>query len=154
VPDWFRSHWVVLHVGFTIVGQSLLGISSLVSFLYLIQESQLKRKKQGAGLIPPLEVLDELHYRTLIFGFAALSIGVLVGSFWAANVWKGFWLIEPKQLFTFGGWLGYALILQGRAVTGLRGRRAAWYSLIAFLLLVFNFFGVSILFPGRHGFLG
>ena len=155
VPASLHSHWRWIHVGMAILGQALLGVASFISFLYSIQQSRLKKRALDAfSALPALEILDLLHFRTLLSGFAALSIGIVTGALWAAQIWETSWLWEPKQLWTFSGWLMYALLLQGRIGSGLRGRKAAWYALIGFVLLLFNFFGVTFLFPGRHGFLG
>jgi len=150
----FRGGWLWLHVSMAIIGQMLLGIASIVALFYVIQERRLKNRSFSNRIaLPALEVLDKVHFRALISGFSALSVGILIGAVWASQIWGQEWLWESKQLWTFLGWLIYGLILQGRMMTGLRGRRAAIYSLIGILLILFNLFGVTFLFPGKHGFI-
>jgi len=138
------------HIGFSILGQVFLGIASILTFLHLFQERRLKNKKPLAGFLPPLEALDRTHYRLLVLGFSAFSIGIFIGSFWSQRIWTDTWLFEPKQLFSWAGWLFYALFLRARVVSGIRGRKAAYFGLVGIILLLFISFGVSFFFPGQH----
>ncbi len=133
----------IIHIGMAVLGQSLLGISSGVSLIYLIQENRLKKKLRISSFFPSLEALEVIHFRILVVGFLALTFGILTGTFWANQIWKESWFWESKQIWTFAGWLMYAVVLQRRFLTGLRGRRAAWYSIVAFGILLFNFFGLG-----------
>ena len=137
--------WIPIHVGLSIVGECLLAFSLLLGVVYLIQERRLKNKivLASTSFIPSLEMLDNTQYRLLKIGFVSLSLGVVLGTLWAFKIWGFQWVMSPKQMWMFAGWLIYGIILQARRATGFRGRRAAWTSLIGFAL---------VLFSGWHGF--
>ena len=47
-------------------------------------------------------------------------------------------------------WAIYAATLAGRAVAGLHGRRAAYFAVVGFTMLVLTL-GAGLFLPGRHG---
>lgn len=48
--------------------------------------------------------------------------------------------------------LTYAAFLHSRIAYGWRGRRSAYFAVIAFLFVVFSYLGVNYLFPGLHSY--
>jgi ABC-type transport system involved in cytochrome c biogenesis permease subunit len=121
------------------------------SFLYLVQEKQLKTKKARLLFrrLPSLETLDDLNYRSLSWGFPLLTLGILSGAVWAQYAWGQFWLWEPRLVLSVLTWVLYALLLYYRTA-GWQGRRAAALTIICFAVLLVSFLGVRLL-PGRHG---
>jgi len=86
----------------------------------------------------------------LAWGFALLTLGIVTGAVWAEYVWGAFWVWEPRPVLSLVTWVMYALLLHYRTA-GWRGRRAAALTIACFIVLVGSFFGVKLLFPGRHG---
>ena len=153
ISDMLNSSWRDVHVAAAVIGQCFLGLSSVIGFLYWFQERRLKQKDIfKPTLFPPIEVLERMHYRILMIGFLTLSLGMIAGSFWATQIWPANSFLEPKQMGSFIGWCMYGGILQVRYVTGLRGRKAAWFSGVALFILIFNYVAITFLFPGHHGF--
>jgi ABC-type transport system involved in cytochrome c biogenesis permease subunit len=120
--------------------------------MYLLQERQLKAKRPGALYyrLPSLETLDRITYRTLTLGFPFLTLGLLLGALWARTAWGSVFAFDPLALFSFLAWLVYAATLGGRAVAGWRGRRAAYFAVVGFGVLLLTL-GAGFLLPGRHG---
>ncbi|OGQ16811.1 MAG: hypothetical protein A3B70_00260 [Deltaproteobacteria bacterium RIFCSPHIGHO2_02_FULL_40_11] len=142
--------WLNIHILFSVAGLLFLTLASIVSLLYLFQEHQIKHRKLLWNRLPSLEKLDKKHTHILSLGFLFFTIGVGVGWFVIPQNWQLTW--RPEQLWTGSGWGIYALILFFRLKTGLRGRKAALYSLVGFsFVLFFWMVGVSIIFPGKHG---
>jgi ABC-type transport system involved in cytochrome c biogenesis permease subunit len=57
---------------------------------------------------------------------------------------------DPLALFSLVMWLVYAATLSGRAIGRWRGRRAAYFAIAGFCVLLATL-GAGALFHGRHG---
>lgn len=149
----FRSGWLLVHIGFTIVGYTGFFLTFVAAAMYLIQEGQLKSKKPRAFYyrLPSLEVCDELYYRSLLFGLPFLSVGLLMGYVYASRTWKGAWELDPKILASLITWLIYLVLFATRVSGGWRGRRAAYVAIFGFAAVMVTFLGISLL-SGQHGY--
>jgi len=151
LPRNLQTAWLPAHVAPAFLGYAVFAVAFCISLIYLLQESQLKGKRRWAMLrrLPSLETLDELNYRFVAWGFALFTIGIITGSLLAKATWGAFWSWEPVQVLSMLAWLLYAVLLQTRSA-GWRGRKAAALTIAGFALLVISFFGVNLVFPGRH----
>ncbi len=72
-----RSGWIFVHVVLIFTGYAGLFLSFGASLLYLVQERALKSKRSAALLtwLPPLQTIDEIGYRSLLFGFPFMTLG-------------------------------------------------------------------------------
>jgi ABC-type transport system involved in cytochrome c biogenesis permease subunit len=66
-------------------------------------------------------VLDDLMYKAIAVGFAFFTIATILGAFWAAEAWGGYWSWDPKETWALIVWLNYAAWLHMRLMKGLRG---------------------------------
>jgi len=113
----------------------------------------LKRKKKiSAGKMPSLEVLDRIQFRSMLFGFVFLTLGIAAGGAWAAASLPEARSWEPKVLLTLIIWLWYGVALQLRLAGGWRGRWSALFSIVGFLGLVFSLVGLNFITSGWHGY--
>ncbi len=101
---------------------------------------------------PSPEVLDDLMYKSIAVGFAFFTIATILGAFWAAEAWGGYWSWDPKETWALIVWLNYAAWLHMRLVKGLRGVVAAWWSLAGLLVTTFAFLGVNMFLSGLHSY--
>ena len=69
----------------------------------------------------PLELLDDVMYKAIAVGFAFFTIATILGAFWAAEAWGGYWSWDPKETWALIVWLNYAAWLHMRLMKGLRG---------------------------------
>jgi len=53
---------------------------------------------------------------------------------------------------TLGSWVVYGAYLVLRYEAGWRGRRAAYFAILGFGVVMFTFFGVTYLLPGLHAY--
>lgn len=153
LPLNLQSPWLFsFHISSAFLGNAVFALAFSVSLLYLVQESQLKGKKGYTVFrrLPSLEMLDELNYRSLTWGFLLLTLGIISGAVWAEYSWGQFWTWEPRQVLSLLTWILYALLLHYRTV-GWRGKRAARLTILCFAILVVSFLSVNLFFPGRHG---
>jgi ABC-type transport system involved in cytochrome c biogenesis permease subunit len=135
----------------------LTGIAAFVlnfagAVMYLLQERQLKGKRQGTFYyrLPSLPTLDRLTYRTLALGFPFLTTGLILGAVWASTAWGSLFSFDPLAMLSFVAWAIYAATLAGRTAAGWHGRRAAYFSVVGFAALVLTL-SAGMFLPGKHG---
>ena len=147
-----RSAWVSVHVILALIGIAAFILNFAGALMYLLQERQLKSKRQGTFYyrLPSLETLDRMTSRTLTLGFPFLTLGLILGMVWAGSAWGTVLRWDPLMLFSFLAWVVYAATLSGRAVAGWRGRRAAYFAILGFMALLLTL-GVGLFLPGTHG---
>ncbi|MBV8379998.1 MAG: c-type cytochrome biogenesis protein CcsB [Paucibacter sp.] len=102
--------------------------------------------------LPELVQLDDIMYKSIAVGFAFFTIATILGAFWAAEAWGGYWSWDPKETWALIVWLNYAAWLHMRLMKGLRGRAAAWWALVGLLVTTFAFLGVNMFLSGLHSY--
>jgi len=149
-----KSKWLFVHTTVAFLGYAAFAISFGASIMYLIQSHFLKKRRLGPLFqkLPPLDMLDEISYRCLTFGFPLLTVGIISGAIWAETAWGTYWSWDPKETWSLITWFIYAAILHGRLTTGWRGRKAAMLSIVGFLVVIFTFLGVNLLLGGQHSY--
>lgn len=101
---------------------------------------------------PDLAVMDDVMYKAIAVGFAFFTIATILGAFWAAEAWGGYWSWDPKETWALIVWLNYAAWLHMRLMKGLRGTLSAWWSLTGLTLTSFAFLGVNMFLSGLHSY--
>ena len=141
-----RTGWLALHITLLMAAYAALVVSLLASLLYLVQEKRLKSRMRtkpgGAGgwlkpLDTPLETIDQIAQKTLLFGLPCMTAGLLIGSVMALEQNGPDYFSDPKILLTFGLWIAYVAMIFVRRASGLRGRRAVYLSGFAVLVVLF-----------------
>jgi ABC-type transport system involved in cytochrome c biogenesis permease subunit len=148
-----RSAWTWAHVTLALVGLAALVLNFATALMYLLQERQLKGKHPGSLYyhLPSLDTLDRLSYRTLTLGFPFLTAALLLGTVrGGARIWASIFGGDPLVSLSFLAWIVYAATLSGRLTGWWRGRRAAYFAVAGFWLLLLTL-GAGMLFQGRHG---
>ncbi len=102
--------------------------------------------------LPELSQLDDLMYKAIALGFAFFTIATILGAFWAAEAWGGYWSWDPKETWALIVWLNYAAWLHMRLMKGLRGVVSAWWALGGLLVTSFAFLGVNMFLSGLHSY--
>lgn len=105
-----------------------------------------------ANRLPALYLLDDLSYRSIIFGFILLALGIVTGSIWSHVAWGSWWIWDAKETWALAAWLFYAVYLGLRNFFDWRGRNAAVLAIAGLFLILFAFLGVKFLVPGKHDF--
>jgi ABC-type uncharacterized transport system permease subunit len=65
-----------------------------------------------------------------------MTVGLLIGSLLAQESVGPAYFLDPKVLLSFGMWILYIGMLLVRQSTGLRGRRAVYWSSLVFLVML------------------
>lgn len=105
-----------------------------------------------ANRLPALDLLDRLSYRSVVFGFGFLALGIVSGALWAQEEWGGWWRWDPKETWALAAWLFYGGYLGLRGFANWRGRHAAVLAIAGLFLILFAFLGVNLFVPGKHDF--
>jgi ABC-type uncharacterized transport system permease subunit len=139
--DWRQGElvWGAVHGILLLLAAVGVCVGCLASVMFLIQSRRLRDKvPPGHGLqLFSLERLEEMNRHGLMLAFPLLTAGVLIGLMLtvaradAAQVWA-----DPKVWATAGLWLAVVLLLYLRLARRLRGRQAAWLTIIAFGVMI------------------
>src|SRR5436190_4123623 len=129
-------------------------LSALVSgiFANLLYLLLLWRRADLERLLPSSDNLDRITYKTICIAFPLLTLMIAAGAFWANRAWGSYWNWDPKETWAAITWLVYAGYLHMRITRGWRGRRAAYFAILGFAIVMFTFFGVTYLLPGLHAY--
>jgi cytochrome c-type biogenesis protein CcsB len=119
------------------------------SLLYLML---LWRRADLQGLLPSADTLDRVTYKTICIAFPLLTFMIATGAYWANRTWGSYWSWDPKETWAAITWLVYAGYLHMRITRGWRGRRAAYFAILGFGVVIFTFLGVTYLLPGLHAY--
>jgi cytochrome c-type biogenesis protein CcsB len=109
-------------------------------------------RKRIAERLPSFDVLDDVMYKAIAIGFAFFTIATILGAFWAAEAWGGYWSWDPKETWALIVWLNYAAWLHMRLMKGLRGTLSAWWALVGLAVTTFAFLGVNMFLSGLHSY--
>ena len=130
-----------------LLGGMVTGI--FASLLYLML---LWRRTDLEGLLPSADTLDRVTYKTICIAFPLLTGMIAAGAYWANRTWGSYWSWDPKETWAAITWLVYAGYLHMRITRGWRGRRAAYFAILGFGVVIFTFLGVTYLLPGLHAY--
>jgi cytochrome c-type biogenesis protein CcsB len=120
-----------------------------ISLLYLLL---LWRRPDLERMLPSNDKLDRYTYKTIRIAFPLLTLMIAAGAYWANQTWGSYWNWDPKETWAAITWLVYAGYLHMRITRGWRGRRAAYFAILGFVVVMFTFFGVTYLLPGLHAY--
>lgn len=120
--------------------------TSLLYLLLLWRRADLER------MLPAADELDRITYKTIAIAFPLLTLMIAAGAYWANRTWGSYWSWDPKETWAAITWLVYAGYLHMRITRGWRGRRAAYFAILGFAVVMFTFFGVTYLLPGLHAY--
>ena len=120
-----------------------------VSLLYMLL---LWRREDLERMLPSADELDRITYKTIAIAFPLLTLMIAAGAYWANRTWGSYWSWDPKETWAAITWLVYAGYLHMRITRGWRGRRAAYFAILGFAIVMFTFFGVTYLLPGLHAY--
>ncbi len=137
-----RTGWILLHILLLLIAYAALVVSMGASLLYLLQERRLKVRTRRAAprwltpLDAPLETIDQIAQRALLFGLPCMTAGLLIGTVMAQHDFGAAYFRDPKILLAFAMWVAYIAMIHIRRISGLRGRRAVYLSSFVFLVVL------------------
>ena len=98
--------------------------------------------------------LEGAAFRLNAIGFVLWTFTLVAGAIWAEEAWGRFWGWDPKEVWTFIIWVVYAAYLHARATRGWAGARAAWFAIVGYACIIFNYTIVNLFFNSIHAYSG
>lgn len=131
------NNWAFVHVATIFMSVPIFVVSLIVGALYILKEAQIKRKHFSFSYIPPLEVLDVVHYRSLYLGFVLFTVGIITGAGWSKSTIGYYVSNDLKQMVSLMAWIMMALFLNLRVSQGWIGRRGILLSSVGLFAVLF-----------------
>ncbi|ORU93212.1 MAG: c-type cytochrome biogenesis protein CcsB [Cycloclasticus sp. symbiont of Bathymodiolus heckerae] len=148
-----KSYWMKIHVPANFVGYGAFALAAMVATAYLIRAKAEQRNSTGVAMtLPPLDILDDLMYKSIALGFAFFTLATILGALWAAEAWGGYWSWDPKETWALIVWLNYAAWLHMRLTKGWRGNPMAIWAIVGLFVTLFAFLGVNMFLSGLHSY--
>ena len=146
-----QSKWLGIHVSLAILSYGSFGVAAGMSSMYLLR-NKFSNDDFITKHVPSLEKLDILSYRAISLGFLLLTLVIITGAIWAERAWGRYWAWDPKETWSFITWIIYSIYLHVRITKGWEGKRAALFSVIGFICVLFTYIGVNTLLPSIHSY--
>jgi cytochrome c-type biogenesis protein CcsB len=146
-----QSNWLIAHVIVCFIGYAAFALSFGISLMYLLKERNNAGNNSFVSLFPESNILSEMNYQLIMFGFLFLTAGIITGAVWANSAWGRYWGWDPKETWSLITWFIYATVLHARRMRGWGARRIAYLSILGFIAVLFTYFGVNYL-PGLHSY--
>jgi len=156
-----QSYWLVIHVGVAIIATGIFTVAFVTSVLQLLRDSREsgspylgRRGWRWLESTPGPLQLEALSFRLNAVAFVLWTFTIIGGAIWAEHAWGRYWGWDPKEVWSFVVWIVYAAYLHARTTRGWSGRRAAYFVIVGYACVLFNFTGVNLLFNGKHSYSG
>lgn len=137
--------WTGIHIAVSVLTYAFLTLSAVSALSVFIRERALKRKQQTliSQMLPSAYDAELLEFRFLTAAQIVLGVGIITGFIVQFYVNKTELTIDHKTLFSIVAFVMIGILLIARAKTGVRGRAASRYVLLAYLLLTLAYPGVK-----------
>lgn len=140
-----NTFWLYIHVFFAWLAYGAWTVACGAGIVYLA------RSRPGRAVdAEALERLDELMFRTTVFGFVTDAIMIAAGAIWAKNLWGSYWAWDPVETWSLISFLLYGLVIHLKVTLGWRGRRIAWILVFAIITVLVTFWGVNVVMSGSQ----
>ena len=152
-----------VHVSSLLFAYASFALACVIGVTYVLLFKEIKAKHLGFfyARLPSLQVLDRMNQRAIIIGWIFLTVGIAVGTVWAAQALpiyggvdprvQAMRLQDPKIFGALVCWMLYSFEAFAARRMGWGGRRVAYLSALGFAIVLLNFLPVS-LFTSSHNF--
>jgi ABC-type transport system involved in cytochrome c biogenesis permease subunit len=158
-----KSPWFGVHVSSLLFAYASFALACVIGITYVLLFKEIKAKHLGVfyARLPSLQVLDQMNQRAIMVGWIFLTVGVVVGSIWAADARayaaadprvQAMSLHDPKILGALLCWAVYSFEVFAARRIGWGGRRTAYLSALGFVIVLLNFVPVSYFLTKSHNF--
>ncbi|MEU3452551.1 c-type cytochrome biogenesis protein CcsB [Micromonospora sp. NPDC006766] len=153
-----QSYWFIIHVSTIIFASGILLLGVVPAAAYLMRAGWEQGRRSFpytlARRLPAAAGLERLTFALHAFAFPIFTFAVIAGAIWAEAAWGRAWGWDPKETWAFISWVVYAGYLHARATPSIRRNVATWISIVGFLTMLMNLFGVNFFFTGLHSYAG
>jgi ABC-type transport system involved in cytochrome c biogenesis permease subunit len=152
-----------LHVSSLLVAYASFALACVIGITYVLLFKEIKAKHLGFfyARLPSLQVLDSMNQRAIVFGWAFLTIGIIVGAIWTGQARayapgdlrvQNMSLQDPKIFVALVSWAVYSFEAFAARRLGWGGRRTAYLSALGFVIVLLNFVPISYFLTQSHDF--
>lgn len=135
-----QSKWLLFHVGSCFVAYSSFALAFIISIFNIF------KKKNN-------DILKSLTHKCICLGFLFLTIGIVLGSLWGKAAWGHWWNWDPKETWALATWIIYGVYFYAWMLNRKwQIKVVSWFGIVGFLLVLFNYFGVTFLMKGLHSY--
>lgn len=142
-----QSGWIWVHIVGASVGFASVLVAAGLGLIYLLKE------RNNSGIyerLPSLADMDNLAYRFVSGGFIMFSLMMVSGCFWSNQVKGSYWGWDPVEVWSLVSWLTYGIYLHLRITMGWRGKKLAWYAMIALFAMITSYWGIPFTLETFH----
>jgi ABC-type transport system involved in cytochrome c biogenesis permease subunit len=160
-PPLLQSPLFTLHVVSMLFAYASFALGCVLGVTYVLLFNEIKAKHLGLfyARLPSLQVLDAMNARVVTIGWICLTLGIAIGGLWATQVQaspdpraQAMHFGDPKILVALVSWGVYSFALVARRAIGWSGRRAAWLSALAFVIVLLNLVPIGFFLTKSHNF--
>ena len=160
-PALLRSPLFTLHVLSMLLAYASFALAFVIGITYVLLYNEITAKHLGFfyARLPSLQTLDAMNARAVIVGWLFLTGGLVIGGVWATQIGgspdpraQAMSIGDPKILVALLSWGIYSFALFARRAIGWSGRRAAWLSALAFVVVLLNLVPVGYFLTRSHNF--
>jgi ABC-type uncharacterized transport system permease subunit len=152
-----------LHVSSLLFAYASFALACVIGITYVLLFKEIKAKHLGFFYtrLPSLQVLDSMNHRAIVIGWTFLTIGLVVGAIWTAQVRayadvepriENMSLADPKIFAALLCWAVYSFEVFAARRIGWGGRRTAYLSALGFVIVLLNFVPISFFLTESHNF--
>lgn len=133
----------IAHTLISVAAYGLLALAFCQAVVLLLQEWHLQAKRPGSFFhsLPPLQTMERILFQVIGIGFILLTIALVSGAVFATELFGRAFLFNHHVVLSIVAWLAFGALLLGRATRGMRGRAAATWTIVSFLVLALAYFG-------------
>src|SRR5712692_3971212 len=154
VPEMLSSNLLAVHVTSALLGYAAITISAVYGFLYLMLYHEIKSTRLGViyKRLPNLEVLEDMSFVGIFFGFLMLTISIVFGYIWLPRASIRFSYTDAKLIGTLAIWVIYGVGLTAKKIAGWHGRPLMVLSMFGFAITMFSMTIINMFFSQFHRF--
>lgn len=140
------SRWTLVHILTSVAAYAAITLAAVAAIAVLIQERLLKAKSGSAwsGRLPAVADAERAEIVWLRAGEIILGLGILSGMALQVQATGKLLEFDHKTLLTILAFGAVGALLLARVKLGIRGRAAARYVLLSYLLITLGYPGVKL----------
>lgn len=144
LPAALQSGWFIPHVVVYFFGYAALFVATAAAVVFILRPAPIRLRRADLTGTDEIDV-EAFMTSSVRFGFVLLTLGLLMGAFWAKEAWGDYWVWDPKETWSLVTWLVFSAFLHLRHMEGWSGRKLALVVVVGFAAVMFTYLGMNLL---------
>lgn len=136
-----QSPWFIPHVIIYMIAYAILASAWITTIIGLIDSS-----KNKSGISKNITLTMSLVYP----GFALLSLGLIMGAFWAKIAWSDYWTWDAKETWALLTWLFYLICIHLHKSFPKKEKLLLYLLIFSFIVLIITWLGIRYFPSGAN----